>query len=146
MLKPLTQKDFYLNYLHHSDKNKMIAYQNGLKSKMNVSEGSDELCTGLFSNINIMANGDITPCTSFRKLILGNIFESRPLTDILRNSRIYNQLRSMKKSDTPACRNCIYKKFCHHCMGIVHSEFDDFFHAPEQFCNFNKALHEMDYA
>ena len=31
-------------------------------------------------------------------------------------------------------------------MGVVHSEFNDFAHAPEQFCNFNRALHEIDYA
>jgi radical SAM protein with 4Fe4S-binding SPASM domain len=145
-LKPLTQKKFFLDYLRHSDKSKVLAYQEGLRQKMQDSPGSGELCAGLSSNIHIKANGDITPCASFRKLTVGNIFDGRPLPEILRDSKIYNQLRSMRKTDTPACRNCRYIEFCVHCLGVVHSEFNDFFHAPEQFCNFNKALHEIDYA
>ena len=65
-LKPMTQKGFFLDYLRHSDKSKVLAYQNGLRRKMRDSNGSNELCAGLSSNIHVMANGEITPCASFR--------------------------------------------------------------------------------
>jgi radical SAM protein with 4Fe4S-binding SPASM domain len=145
-LKPLTQKDFFLDYLRHSDKNDVLAYKEGLKRKILDSSGHDDLCAGLSSNIHVKSNGDITPCASFRKFIIGSIFKDSAIPDILRGSEKYVRLRSMRKTDTEACRQCRYLAFCFHCMGIIHSEFNDFSHTPEQFCNFHKALHEIDYA
>jgi len=142
-LRPLTQGEFFSRFLHGMPREKMIAYQNGLKNKIGSSFMSAELCTGLYSNIHISNSGEITPCISFRKLTIGNIFDKRPVSRILRESDLYNRLRSMKKTDCIACRQCIYLSFCKHCTGVMHSEFGDFNHAPEQFCNFNKALHEM---
>ena len=144
-LNPLIQKDFFSRYLHAMSPSKAISHQNKLKSKIQDTQKMTELCAGLFSNIHVRSTGDLAPCSSFRKLAVGNIFDDKSIPEMLRDSKLYRHLRSMKKTDTPECNKCIYINFCKHCIGAIHTEFGDFEHVPDQFCNFNKALHELRY-
>jgi radical SAM protein with 4Fe4S-binding SPASM domain len=144
-LQPMTTQPFYTRYLRGIPKENVEAYQEGLKEKMGDPNRESELCMGLYSTIHVSSSGDVLPCISFRKFKIGNILGEASLTSLLRESKEYNRLRSMKKTDIPACGQCSYLNFCQPCIGIIHSEFERFDRAPEQLCNFNKALHEMRY-
>jgi radical SAM protein with 4Fe4S-binding SPASM domain len=142
-MRPITGQDFYTRFFNNMPKEKALAFQSGLKNKMANPDTEAGLCTGLYSNIHVGSAGDLSPCISFRKLTIGTIFEKRPLPQILRESELYARVRSQKKTDIPACKQCSYASFCRHCLGLIHSEFEAFDHAPEQYCNFHKALHEI---
>jgi radical SAM protein with 4Fe4S-binding SPASM domain len=144
-MQPMTTQDFYTRYLRSKSKEIVLAYQEGLKEKMADPNPVTEQCIGLFSTIHVNSSGDILPCISFRKLIIGNILGEPSLPRLLRESKAYNLLRSMKKTDVPACSRCSYVNHCQPCIGIIHSEFESYDCAPEQLCNFQKALHEIRY-
>ena len=144
-IRPMTTRDFYTRYLRGTPKENVLAYQDGLKEKMTDPNRESELCIGLYSTIHINSSGDILPCFSFRKFKIGNILGEPSLPRLLRESKAYDHLRSMKKTDIPACGECSYLNFCQPCIGLIHSEFEGFDRAPDQLCNFQKALHEMRY-
>jgi radical SAM protein with 4Fe4S-binding SPASM domain len=144
-MQPMTSQDFYTRYLRGMSKEILFIHQEGLKEKMADPNPNTELCVGIYNTIHVNSAGDIFPCISFRKFKIGNILGKTPLLSLLRESPAYNHLRSMKKTDLPACRQCAYLNYCQPCLGLVHTEFESFDRAPDQLCTFNKTLHEIRY-
>ncbi len=98
------------------------------------------LCKGLFSNIYINSQGNLLPCVSFRNMILGSIFDDRPLNEIIDSSDELRKLKSMKISDIPKCNKCKYITVCHICVGINHTENGSANIPSEQQCNYTFSL------
>jgi radical SAM protein with 4Fe4S-binding SPASM domain len=98
------------------------------------------LCKGLFTNIYIDSKGDLLPCVSFRNMVLGSIFDNRPLHETIGNSDKLQKLKSMRISDIPKCNKCKYITVCHICIGINHTEHGSINIPSEQQCNYTYSL------
>ncbi|HEX2955341.1 MAG TPA: radical SAM protein, partial [Chitinispirillaceae bacterium] len=98
------------------------------------------LCKGLFTNIYIDSKGNLLPCVSFRNMLLGSIFDDRPLYEILNNSHDLQKLKLMRVSDIPKCNKCKYITVCHICVGINHTETGSVDIPSEQQCNYTYSL------
>lgn len=86
---------------------------------------NDVPCAALHFSFAMNCRGDIYPCNSFFCKV-GNIFENS-LQEIWYESKILNQIRSMKKSDLPQCINCELKEECDRCPGMVFSSNGNFY-------------------
>jgi len=98
------------------------------------------LCTGIQKNICIDSNGDLRPCSSFRNLVVGNIFENRPLNEILVQSAVLQKIKKMRRSDIHPCNACRHNKSCSICLGLIHSETGQLERVSAQLCNYANAI------
>jgi radical SAM protein with 4Fe4S-binding SPASM domain len=140
MLKPVTSEDFFVHAFSLMDPIERKAHLDHIHATV-VKEGvATGLCAGMTTGITVECTGAIIVCPGFRDKKVGNIFEDKPLADILGSSEELAILKSIDKTMIDGCRECEHINACVICLGSSYSEYGTLFHKPEQFCNFMKAL------
>jgi radical SAM protein with 4Fe4S-binding SPASM domain len=140
MLEPLTTQEFFLKIWGNMTESARNDLLGRFEKKIACDEQSRELCWGLSGSITVDYRGNLLPCVSLRKVVLGNILGERSILDILRSSEAYKAIRSVRKTDLEGCKDCRFINFCEPCLGMVYSQYGNYDHRPEQFCNYAKSL------
>jgi radical SAM protein with 4Fe4S-binding SPASM domain len=138
----MTSKEFFIKYLD-SGESIINSSSDHCKSPPDYHTTSSEfLCRGLKNTITIDPEGNIHPCTSFRNIIYGSIFDEKSIQEIIMKSKEYQILSHLTKSDLP-CRECSKKQFCNPCIGNWHTKNGSYYKPFEGNCNFATALAEL---
>lgn len=74
------------------------------------------VCSAAINMLCISSNGDVYPCVSLSKKKCGNIYETS-LKEIWNHSKELNEIRNIRQSDFPKCKDCGSKEYCNMCMG-----------------------------
>jgi radical SAM additional 4Fe4S-binding domain len=143
LAKPYISKEFYKNIFSTMGPDASSKFVKILVDKLADKKRPPNFCPGLYNDISIDYRGNITPCLTFRNMVIGSIFDKRGLLDIIRSSEDLRKLRSMTIDDIAECKECEFNSFCKVCPGSHHTIFGGFDHKPEQFCNFAQALNEI---
>lgn len=130
----MASEDFYYSLIKNL-KNKGIIVGFPSETKDN------QLCRGLKTSIMIDTNGDIHPCTVFRNFIIGSIFESTSLNELLKTNIEYNKLRSITKDDL-FCAECCHRDRCSPCLARHHSQYHTLEGPYPSSCNLTKAIYK----
>jgi len=140
-LQQATSFDFYCDLLSAVTpeflENEKINYRKQLK---NTAPEDILLCRGIIYSIYIDAEGYLKPCSSFRNLQVGNIFEKGSLHDIVNRSDELKKLKALRRADLQPCRTCSHIAMCNICIGAVHTETGQLKHPSDQFCAYAKAV------
>jgi len=141
---PSLHPDLYRDYFAALPRSQVERYKRELTMKTQEPPGTHrELCPGRLTTVNVAPDGAITPCAAFRSLTVGNIFDPRPLHDILVSSEAYRRMRDMDKMSITKCRECRYVNFCDICLARVHCESGTFDAPDRQMCDYVQALDEL---
>jgi radical SAM protein with 4Fe4S-binding SPASM domain len=140
MADKFTTQEFYESALERFSPRERAVIIEKFEDQLRSGGEADALCAGLSSTVTVDYRGDVIPCVSFRTLVLGSLLGDKGLLDILNSSREYQALRQVRKSDIDGCKLCGYAHFCEPCLGMIYSRYGSVHHAPEQFCNYAKAL------
>ncbi|MBD3321531.1 MAG: radical SAM protein [Chitinivibrionales bacterium] len=138
-------KEFMKQYFAHYPEETKERFRRVMNERLEAPGDHLELCKGRITSLVVNPEGDISPCTSFRALRFGSIFDTRPLRDILLSSEQYNRLRAMKKTDFEPCRTCKFIGFCNICPGIIYTATGELKRADPQVCNHAETLYEILY-
>lgn len=94
-------------------------------------------CGCVFSQIDVLHNGDIVPCQILHRLVLGNIARD-PLGAIWRSHPTLMALRerrSIPLSQVPGCEDCDWTPYCNgSCPGMAHEATGDINRANPDDC------------
>ncbi|MDD5675954.1 MAG: radical SAM protein [Chitinivibrionales bacterium] len=143
-LGPMVQSSFFLRFLQAAPEPAVADMLGLYRANLNNGYLHQDLCQKLMTSIEVFPNGDIAPCLSLRSFPVGNIVaDDRTLSEILNSSGEYQTLKSLKKSDIAACRDCQFVKYCTICPGLMHEMYGGFLRPPEQVCNLARALHDF---
>lgn len=138
-LRDFGNTDFFKRLLDSAMRNVPVEQRNK-RIKTILSQNDLSLCAGRYISIALNPRGDISPCSGFRGICFGNIFDKQPLDQILNSSSEYHLIVSMTKEDLPTCRACEFFSFCHICLGQVYTHYKDFGTPSIQTCNFARTL------
>jgi radical SAM protein with 4Fe4S-binding SPASM domain len=135
---------FFKKYLQNLRSEELSDLKDQMKKSLAITPLNDvELCGGRWNTIFMNAQGNLSPCISFRNIIFGNIFEERSIQDILQKSPDYHFICAYKKNNMKKCMPCKFFNFCTICLGSIHTEKKSFCAPDKQICNFAKALYEI---
>lgn len=140
--KHCTTYDFY-NTLFENAPEKFIECEKNRFSER--EEGLAPLeqslpCSGLQKNICIDSQGNLLPCSSFRNVIIGNIFNTGSLYELVNRSDILHKIKGLRRSDIQPCNTCRYSRSCNICLGLIHTETGRLDRTAPQLCNYAKAV------
>jgi radical SAM protein with 4Fe4S-binding SPASM domain len=130
---------FYTTYLKSIDQSLIKKVQLRLSQKDQPATTTD-FCSGLFTNMAIDYKGNILPCISFRKMVLGSVFSTQSIRNILISSEALQKLRSLKKTDLKSCGDCRFINECAFCLGMMHTRNNDATKPMLQYCEYHEAL------
>lgn len=111
MLSEKQSKDFRINTLKGFSISKAFRKGMGL---YRYKKGPEYICSAGTTNIFIDINGDVYPCNLFSnnsEYCAGNVF-SEDLLEIWRKSKVFIELRNLKKEDLEGCANCPASENC----------------------------------
>ena len=111
LLSEKQSKDFRINTLEGFSLSKAFRKGMGLYRHKN---GSEYICSAGTTNIFIDIRGNIYPCNLFAdnsKYCAGNIF-NEDMLEIWRKSKVFIELRNLKKDDIEGCANCPANENC----------------------------------
>ncbi len=74
-------------------------------------------CKRMFYNAYIVANGNVQPCAGV-DINCGNIREKK-LTNIIKNSLVFQNVRNIRNTIKGSCKICEYNKICYGCRGTA---------------------------
>jgi radical SAM protein with 4Fe4S-binding SPASM domain len=139
-LEPEMSKQFYTSYLKSIDQGMTKKMQRRIKENDMPTPLSSGFCVGLYTNIAIDYKGNISPCVSFRNFVVGSVFSEQSIREVLLSSSMFNQLRSLKKSDLKSCEHCNFINKCRFCLGMMHTRNHDATMPLPQYCTFLETL------
>lgn len=111
MLSEKQSKNFRINTLKGFSISKAFRKGMGL---YRYKKGTEYICSAGTKNIFIDINGDVYPCNLFanhNEYFAGNVF-SEDLLEIWRKSKVFIELRNLKKEDIEECANCPASENC----------------------------------
>lgn len=89
----------------------------------------------------IKPNGDVTPCTSYTDLVIGNV-RTRPLREIWQ-SRQMQMVKNIPVCMIPECAKCEYMYLCGGgCRKIAFSSTDSLYAKDDSICHIYRFFHE----
>ena len=100
--------------------NNDIDYQNDINSdnfdsRLLKNRNDEPVCGVCFSEICMVANGNVYPCAGWQNYVVGNIKDTS-LNEIWENSPRVKYLRGLRQKDFLKCLNCEDRGFCAMCM------------------------------
>lgn len=141
---PSTTYSFFRQYFLNLDPEELDSHKRFMKKTLETPVPEEtELCFGRFDYVFMDAQGDLAQCVSFRKMKLGNIFEDKPVRDILQTSPEYHSVCRHKKTDITKCSTCKFFNFCSVCLGVIHSKTGSLDISDTQACNYAQALYDL---
>ncbi len=143
---PTTTKSFLKRYLSLSSGDGAGFMRECFEENIKTFPFEGYLCKSLLGHVAIRADGSIVPCLSFRSHSISNITEDRrPIHEIVRESSLYAELRSLRRTDLDKCGSCRFVRFCVLCPGIMYSENKTWKKPMRQTCNYAEAYYETIY-
>lgn len=141
-MQNMISKDFFTRYLTSRESEINDVTGNCESPGSSRITSPKFLCRGLKHSITIDPEGNIHPCTSFRNIIYGSIFDKDSIQSILMKNKDYQILSHLTKDDLP-CADCSIKQFCNPCIGSWHTRSGSYVVPFEGNCNFAAAIADL---
>jgi len=133
---------FYSQVLHKSQNLLRSEKKRIQESYKNMALLSDQIfCNGIYTTINIDSTGNLRPCTAFRNITVGSIFESGSIFEITQKNNALQNLKNLRKDSLAKCLSCAYKNYCSLCIGLSHTETGSLSHPSTQYCNYAESVY-----